>query len=326
MKALPLQLSCYRPSGAAPAAGILAIFAGGIAAGIVLGAVYAFTNHHDPILYLNIALVFLFGWALGTIVSKGIRSFRIRSRAAAAIIGLAVFAAAYFSHWCVYIPTVLADYDKDISSYDVPVILEAAVELVQYPEEAWKWIRRLNERGVWTMTSPGSSTPGLEIKGMSLGLIWLAEAVILCYYSVKTPWNEAGKPYSERQGKWLDAKELPARIAFIENEEEFLNALARNDYSALTAPLPEGEKSARHAKYAAVTLYSDSFEPYVTVKNVSISGRQAKQAGGLGKKIMSRLTASPREETSARDVVRYLKITPTTAQNISSALGSYKAG
>jgi len=310
----------------------------GIAAGVVMGAVYAFINHHNPIIYLNILLVFGFGWALGLVVAKGVSVFHIRNRVVAAVAGVIIFGVAYAAHWCVYIPTVLIDFDRNTSSFDVRLILETAVMFARYPMYILEWILRINESGVWSVTMPGSRTGGIEISGLVLALVWLAEAVIIGYFAVKMPWEQAGEPYSERRQKWLTAKVLAAPIAFIENVEEFLNKLARGDYSALTTPLaslPEEEEEEeendetaekKSAQYAAVTLYADSFEPYISVQNFSTSAQQVKQTkkpvGGLGKKIKGWFIGGSEEDSvSVSDVVQYLKISPTVAQSISNALG-----
>ena len=346
METLPPQLSSYRPSGAAPVAGVVMTLIAGIAAGVVMGAVYAFINHHNPIIYLNILLVFGFGWALGLVVAKGVSVFHIRNRVVAAVAGVIIFGVAYVAHWCVYIPTVLIDFDRNTSSFDVRLILETAVMFARYPMYILEWILRINESGVWSVTMPGSRTGGIEVSGLVLALVWLAEAVIIGYFAVKMPWEQAGEPYSERRQKWLTAKVLAAPIAFIENVEEFLNKLARGDYSALATPLAaitkketeENEKNEESeevtsAQYASVTLYPDSFEPYVSVQNISTSaqkGEQVKPAGGFIKKIGQKIKGwfiggSEEDSVSVSDVVRYLKISPTVAQNISNALGVEKS-
>ena len=335
MKTLPPQLNIYRPSGAAPIAGVITILAAGIVAGVIMGAIYAFVNHHNPVIYLNIVLVIGFGWALGLIIAKGISAFHIRNRAVAAVVGFIIFGAAYVAHWCVYIPTVIVDFDRSVSSFDVWLILDTAVMFAQRPWNTLEWILRINESGVWSITTPGSRSGGIRVSGLALALIWLAEAAIIGYFAVRMPWEQAGKPYSERQQKWLTGKALSAPIAFIENVEEFLNALARSDYSALTTPLAsmskdeagetEETEEKAGAPFASVTLYSDSFEPYVSVQNFSTSSQQKTQGknpvGGLGKKIKSWFVDSSEEGVYASDVVQYLKISPTVAQNISNSLG-----
>ncbi|MDR2180005.1 MAG: hypothetical protein LBP21_06830 [Synergistaceae bacterium] len=300
------QLTCYRPSGIAPFGGVAATLVLGCASGVLLGAVYAFLNHHDPLVYLNLVLTLFLAYLIGWILSKGVRKFQVRNTLVAAVMGASVFAVTYFVHWFVYLATVLVDFETD-SPYDIATIADVVLVLVQNPEDAWMLIQEFNREGVWTLTS-SSGTASDVIKGVPLTVIWIVEALILGYHAVKSPLEEAGKPYSERLGKWMEFKTLPTGIAFVENVENFKSAIARNDYSALTtlfseeANIPPQDRKTRYRKYATVDLYPDPAEPYISVQNVTVKIKKKK------------------EEVSTKNVIRYLKISPTVAQNIASAL------
>ncbi|MCL2010410.1 MAG: hypothetical protein FWG71_07675 [Synergistaceae bacterium] len=297
------QLSYYRPSGAAPLGGVAVTLAASVAGGVAMAAVYAFANQHNPVILLNVLLTLLFGFTLGWMVSKGVRVFRIRNAAAASAIGLIAFAAAYAAHWPVYISSLIVDHGEDVSPYNVALILRIALELVREPEEMWGLIKSVNESGVWSLSSGSHSRgSGIHFRGIFLAAIWAAEAAVICLAAVTVPWKEASKPYSERQNKWLVPNTLPARVAFIEDVEGLKNALARDDFSALTTPLPAGE--ANGAKYATVTLYPDAMEPYVSVHNLSTPDEKKGKS--------SRQTI--------KEVIQHLKISPTTAQKISNSL------
>ncbi|MDR1874991.1 MAG: hypothetical protein LBQ90_08290 [Synergistaceae bacterium] len=271
----------------------------GVAGGSLLAVVYAFVNHHDPLLYLNVLLVCGFAFSLGWIVSRGIHKFHIRNVPVAAVTGGLVFVAAYAVHWLVYVATVIVDWETN-SPYDVTMILQVALAFLQDPQELPEVIQALNREGVWSMRT---SSP-MAVRGVLLSVLWLAEALVLCYYAVKKPMEEAGKPYSERCDKWMDAQDLPTPAAFIEDVEGFKNALERNDYSALTTPpSPAVDVGGDNVKYATVVLYPDPFDPCLSVRNVSVQAKKKKR------------------ETSTKNVVQYLKISPTVARNISLALG-----
>jgi hypothetical protein len=300
---------------------VLTALAGGCAAGVVLGAVYALVNHHDPVIYLNVFLVLAAAWALGTAAAQGVRLGHIRNRAAGAFIGAVVFVAAYVSHWCVFLSTVIVNYSADVESFDIKAILELAAEFARNPGDTLRLIVRFNEAGTWSISGGGSSA--VPVNGIVLALIWLAEAVILCYSSVRKPWIEAGKPYSERRSKWLDQKELPRHVELIENSEEFLNALARNDFSALTKPLDETGK--KYLRYASVTLYTDSFDPYLSVQNVYSAGHKPTKQATLGKRIWGRFFSPQEEGSTASILVQYLKINTSISQSITEVLGKKPA-
>jgi hypothetical protein len=299
MDNLSPHLNYYRPSGVFPPAGIMTLFVG-CAAGAVLGAVYAFASYHIPLIYLNFVLLFAFGVLLGWFGSWGVRKFHIRNAYAAVVMGAAIFLVAYVVHWPFYIATVIVDWETD-SPYDIAAIFNLSGELMRDPAGNWVLIEFLNETGVWSISGRGSSS-NLNVKGIELTCIWIGEALILLYYAVRKPWEEARKPYSERQGEWMKPTDLPTPIRFIESPKDFKNALSHNDYSALTTPILASVELP--LKYAKVSLYSDALDPYVTVQNVSITKKAEKKTA------------------SEKAVVRCLKIHPTHATDITNALAA----
>jgi len=325
----------------------------GVAAGVITGAVYAFAIFHSPLIYLNFLLTGALLFALGLTVSYGIYLFRIRNTKVGVLISFITFCVAYYVSWAVYIPTVLAHFGAGASSFDIPLISRSAALFAQSPWGMWYWIQSINYNGVWSITNfGGGSRNAIPVSGIFLAIIWVIEAGIIAFGTVALGSDQAFKPFSERQGKWLEPKSLPGRIAFVENGDEMLNAFARGDFSALTTRLTatapqqygemkndaveETEKEEKNEKniegniirYGSVTLYQDSFEPYVTVHNVTISGQQASQTAqpkkkGIFKKILGWFWSSSKDEenTTIEAVVEYLRISPTVAQNISNALG-----
>lgn len=300
------NLATYKPSGSFSFPGVILTLLLGLVAAVPLGVVYAYINHHDPILYVNIVLVGGFGICLGWILSKGIHRFAIRSVSVTVVMALLVFVVAYLTHWVAYATAVWTDLDD--LGWDFAFNLETFKAFCQHPDALWGFIQDINTHGIWTISSSGSSK-GTEVRGVVLGFFWLAEALGILWYTMKLPLQETGKPYSERSEKWLEPKELSLPVAFISDKNAFRSALARNDYSALTTPLPpeaEGEESTNEQRgHAQVTLYSDPFDPCVTVKNVSIKVKKKKT------------------DVTTVEVIRYLRVSPSVAENISKALGGF---
>jgi hypothetical protein len=295
------RLAFYHPSGTSPFSGIILTLAAGIAGGSILGAVYAFSNHHDPLIYINILLAGIFGTALGWLLSACVRRFRIRSVAVAAIIGIIAFSAAYAVHWAFYISTVLVDFADGFSSFDIKTIADIACSYLANPRDAVEMIMEINRNGVWSI-SGRSSSGGAAVSGIALAAIWIAEAVFILYFVVKQPAEQAGKPYSERMDKWLDAQRLGAFVPFVEDKKAFENALASGDFSSLETPMPFQEEG--YTRYATVTLYPDPSEPYISVVNTTVSVKKKKR------------------DSSSSDVVKYLKVSSLVAKNISDALSN----
>ena len=303
------NLNYYRPSGAAPIGGVLLTLALGVAAAFPIAFLYAFINHHDPILYLNILLAVGFGFVLGWVVSKGIHKFRIRNAFIALTIAVVVFAVAYVVHWFVYVSAVIVDWETD-APYDVLLIARYALDLFEAPGTFLEILKEMNHEGIWSISSSSGRSSATAVNGVFLTAIWIAEALVVFYNAVKKPLDETRKPYSERSEEWLKPQEMVLPIAFVANKAAFESSLARNDYSALTTPLPPlsgNEAEAQELNHATVTLYNDPFDPCITVSNVTVKQKKKKT------------------DVSTKAVVRYLKVSPSVAQNIASALGAEEA-
>ena len=300
------NLKFYRPSGAAPIGGILTTLIVGVVAAVPLAFLYAFINHHDPILYLNVLLVFGFGVAMGWLGQWGIRKFHIRNAGVALLLGLVIFAVGYVAHWCFYIATVLVDFSSG-ASFDFAKIFTFTGYLLQDPAEIFEMIGKFNENGVWTIGGRGSSS-GMAVKGVLLAVVWVAEAIALLILAVSKPLEATKKPYSDRSSRWIEPTELPAAVHFVEDKERLLSALSRGDFSTLLTPyvVPQavqGEKTL----YATVTIYKDALAPCINVTNVTFTPKKKK------------------EEVATDEVIRYLIVSPTVAQNLENALGTLPA-
>jgi hypothetical protein len=241
--------------------------------------------------YVNALSAAVLGLLLGFAVSRGIAAFNVRNVSCAVISGIIVFICAYVSHWFFY----LAAYGITKLS-EVPEVFGTARLLFENPREAWEWIRFINDEG-W-------SSGGGAVKGWTLWAMWAAEALLIGYFSLAAPVRQARMPYSERRGMWMDAVELPKRVAFIENADVFRASLSRGDYGALMTPLDiwSAPRGPRDEKYAAVTMYPDSWDPYISVSNVTVKARKKKL------------------RVSAENVVKYLKTPAEISLEIKDAL------
>jgi hypothetical protein len=249
-------------------------------------------------MYVNVLFAVALGLSLGFAVSKGISAFHVRNVKCAAISGIVVFICAYVSHWFFY----LAAYGMTKLS-EVPGVFETAFRLFENPLTALKEIKLMNDAG-WLLPGASSMDVNIMVDDWALWAIWMLEAVCIGYFSLAAPMRQAGAPYSERRRMWMDAVELPKPVAFIENAEAFKDSLSLGDYGALMMPL--GVRSAsrepRCEKYAVVTMYPDSWDPYVSVSNVTAK---------IGKKW---------RDLSAKKVVEYLKVPAEISLEIKDAL------
>jgi hypothetical protein len=291
------RLAYYKPSGNAPFGGVVVTALCGATLGVIAGALYGMVSYAVPFVYVNVALAVFLGLGLGAAASKCLMAFRIRNVEFAAAAGLVVFISAYASHWFFY----LAVYGMTKLS-EIPAAFEIALNLFENPVDTWNGVKFVNGIG-WSL-SGSSGRGGTTINGWLLWAAWAAEAALIGYLSLSAPMSQARMPYSERRGMWMDAIELPKRVAFIENADVFKESLSRGDYGALMTPIDTRGASTepRVEKYAAVTMYPDSWEPYLSVSNVTAKTRRKKR------------------DMSTENVVKYLKVPAEISLKIKDAL------
>jgi hypothetical protein len=170
------------------------------------------------------------------------------------------------------------------------------------PDIAWEFLKAVNENGIWLLAGR-SGRGGIGVKGFVLTAIWIAEALTILYLTVLLPRDRARRPYSERKGDWMTPVTFPKRVAFIDDIASFNSAISKGDYGALVTPAVRAPDDSAESKYAYVTLYQDILEPFVSVENVAEKFKKKKRKGW-----------------SKNVVVKYLKISPSAAQNIKEAL------
>ncbi|MDR1133963.1 MAG: hypothetical protein LBL05_07345 [Synergistaceae bacterium] len=291
------RLAYYKPSGAAPPSGVILTALGGCVLAVAAGALYGIVSAVIPLIYINILLAGALGALLGFAVSKGVSAFHVRNVSCAVISGIIVFICAYVFHWFFY----LAAYGVTKLS-EVQEVFETVSMYFENPRDAWDGIKFINGLG-WSIS--GSSGSGaMTVSGWELWAIWAAEAVWIGYLSAAAPAKQANAPYSERRGMWMDAVELPKSVAFIENTAAFKESLSRGDFGALMTPLDgrNAPSEPSDEKYAAVTMYPDSWDPYISVSNVTVKVKKKKR------------------DVSTKNVVKYLKVPAEISLKIKDAL------
>jgi hypothetical protein len=291
------RLAYYKPSGNAPLGGVIVTALVGTALGALAGALYGMVSYAVPFVYVNLLLAVFLGIGLGAVAAKCLTAFHIRNVKFAAAAGFVVFISAYVTHWFFY----LAVYGISKLS-EIPGVFEIARHFFENPGDAWDGVKSVNDIGWSVSGSPGRG--GTTVNGWLLWAVWAAEAALIGYLSLSASVRQARAPYSERRGMWMDAVELPKHAAFIENAAAFRESLSRGDYGALMTPLdtrsapsePSGEK------YAEVTIYPDSWDPYLSVSNITVKARKKKS------------------DMSVENVVKYLKVPAEIALKIKDAL------
>lgn len=137
---------------------------------LFLSFIYGPIDYYSPLVYLNIALAYGMGWAVGRCAATMLRRFRIDSKNAAIAIGVIGGIAAVWASWLTYLWVVVGYNFQVFSGYANPFNLLEVMELI-------------GENPIWSLSSRSgkSSSPGPAIMYYAF---WLAELCIIVYAAV----------------------------------------------------------------------------------------------------------------------------------------------
>lgn len=274
----------YTPSGKTPALGVILSLAGGLAAAVIGGAVYAAAVWFLPFAYLNFIICGVLAIAVGFGAGFGGKSGHLRSPFLVGIIALFCGLLAVYIQWVTYLTFVLG---KQASYADL------FTTILVDPAGAWEIMMKISVRGIWSVKS-------FRPSGLLLQAFWAAEALIIVLGAAFFSRSPVQEPYSEGCGKWMEEETLSPPIAYVADPDSFRSALEREDHSPLLqAALPAGDS------YAVIKIHScqGDTDAYCTVVNTEVTKK--------GKK----------EETSDTDVVEYLRVPLTFVQELRAHLG-----
>lgn len=147
----------YRHSGKYSLGGVLFALVIGLLVGLPCAWLYAWLDHVNPIVYVNLLASFGFGGAIGLAVSLTLQSRKCRNVAVSGTVALLVVLVSYYVSWAVWLGAV-----ADVS----------AVALLQHPADLWQLLLIVNEKGAWSVRSG-------VVNGGALWVVWGAEAVCI---------------------------------------------------------------------------------------------------------------------------------------------------
>jgi len=128
----------------------------------------------------------------------------------------------------------------------------------------------INKVGLWSI-----GTSGIHLNGLFLWLIWLAEAAIIIYVSVKKYTTFNLIPFSEKNNKWFKKEVIDFDFEHISFKKDFVESFASNPFETISE-LKRGN-GLRHSK---ITMYTSETESknLITIDNIIVTQR------GKGKK------------------------------------------
>ncbi len=202
--------------------------AGGVVAGLVVGAIYAYLSLYNPFVYFTVIATMVFGAAVGGVVGMGASMGSVRAPYLVALIGFAMGLVATYLSWVFYVHAVI----KGDSVWEFN------------PVELWDYMAAIAERGVWKMRS---HTP----KGTELHILWVAEAATVSGIAGWLAHSMVGnEPYCEACGQWTSTVVENGPLSLSESQDLLRAQLESGQIEALLQ-LPPAEDS----PYTSVNLH-----------------------------------------------------------------------
>jgi hypothetical protein len=293
----------YTPSNKMPAAGSLAMLAGGIVAALVLALVYTYAVWYIPFVYINFFLCLGFGLVLGAVLAMLVRAGKLRNPAAVGALALLVGLVAVYLEWGVFL-TLLFNSETTgtgtAADTSTSFSLKLFTDIITHPGAMWLAMRKVNETGTWSLKG---STPS----GVFLGVIWVVEALIILGGTYLMAKAQATEPFSETSNEWATEETLAHPVAFAQDAATTRTALETGQFHHLTPHTGTGTED----PFARLKLHSapnDHTCRYLTLENVTTT---------LDKK------GKPSQSTAT--VVQHLAISPATFEELRRRFGQLPA-
>ena len=164
-----------------------------------------------------------------------------------------------------------------------------------------KEILGMVDEGTWKITMPSRISEVNQrrwnnadyVTGPLLFLFWILEAIILLWIPKLGVFFS--KPFCEDSDKWAKEKKMPIPLNYIEDKDNFINSLEKQDYSILLKMKPSKSK----IMYSEFTFYHCNQNSYfLKVENI--------------KKKKYKKNSTKIDSTS--EVVKFIKIQSIVAQ------------
>jgi hypothetical protein len=213
------MMPIYRHSGKTPLAGLTLATLAGLATAIVLGVAYSYAIVYCPIVYLNALLTFLYGCAIGVVVSWAAKTGHVRSRLMPSVIGVT----------CALIGLYVAWGTDRIARFGIP---PGGVTIPFELDELRGYIEFFYANGFWAIGHGGANN-NANVSGIFLAVVWFAEAVTILGGAAFVPWQRlSGLVYCEPCERWAQTAKGVQRLSFGV-DDAIIGHIAAGDLSPL---------------------------------------------------------------------------------------------
>ena len=214
----------YSPSGKMGPMTVPQMLVGGVAAGVLVGALYGVAAGMNPLTFVNPVLLIAAGLGLAAAVRAVVRWSRCRNPWVTVGAGLIAGAAAVYASWVTWI-FVLGGASAE-SLFFSPGQLRALAGVVAID-------------GVWTVL-------GATVNGAALQAVWMSEALLMLALPAAWPALMVLRtPYGEIDGTWATQRET-VRLSEIKPDRRaaFTAALRRGSFDGLARLKPAADDAA----------------------------------------------------------------------------------
>jgi hypothetical protein len=286
----------YRHSGRFAAKGAATALGVGGVMGVVTGVAYAYIDLYIPIGgWVTFLITGGTGFFIGWILSKLLKSGKIRNVPVAMVIAVAVSGVMFVSSWEAWLYALLHRSNQPVT----------VVELLTHPGAALEVIEEINASGAWTFDN---MTP----TGIWLGLLWLAEAGALIGLPMAMAWRAIqAAPFCEKCDKWCGTQDL---VHLKPGDKVALRGkLEARDFGALAA-LGKAEDSAMHFWHVYFQGCADcDTTQTLCVDDYALSVDKNGKLRTKKKGLITRLMLSPEDTVAVATAVAGLSVPPGIA-------------
>ncbi|WP_019946226.1 hypothetical protein [Hymenobacter aerophilus] len=296
----------YQPSGRFSVGGIVLLLLGGLVAAVPLAFAYTYAVWYIPFIYLNFFFTLIFGWAIGWVLQKLVKSGHLRNPTLAGLLGVVVGLWGWYVQWCVYI-TLLAGageveqfgsrFSVAHTSFDFNFFLGFLLS----PGETLSILPELAENGTWSLFK-------MNVSGVLLYLVWLAELALILVFSWILPMSKAKEPYSEVAEQWAEKTVLPHPAAHFDDPAATIAALEAADWNHLQLRPAQLSDTTSHGRLNVYRAPADPDCCYLSLENVSFE-----------------LDKDGKSSEKTADVLEYLRVPPQTFQELHARFSAVEA-
>jgi hypothetical protein len=154
----------YQHSGQFSAAGLVIAFVRGLIVGLFCAWLYAWLDHWNPFVYINLFASLAFGALVGLAAESALASHKCRNVPLTGLVAFLAILVPYYVSWAVWLRALL-----DVST----------ITLLLHPATMWQVILEVNEKGASTLR-------GSVVNGVPLWIVWILEAVFIMGAAVLT--------------------------------------------------------------------------------------------------------------------------------------------